>query len=259
MRRLLILLALVTVLIPSGTRAQTNDFTAGQLVLVTTEQATLRDAPSDSGASLATLAAGDELQILADDPVDNEGKTWWQVRSIELNLTGWLPEELLSPRYLEPTPDPGRRSAGSCEGMQEYQSSYLMDYSSTALMHLEATGILRAADSAGTDPQAFIAALSEREIMLLRDFYLDLATMMDELSPPDYALTWHQLQRDSFQLTGEIYGDAATLGFSEAGERHGEEAFAIVTALNTYFAQPATCTPFQTWARAQTLLGSVLA
>lgn len=259
MRRLLVFLGLVFVLLPSVTRAQENDFTAGQLVQVVEEEATLRDTPSDAGTSVGTVAAGDELQILADDPTENAGTFWWQVRSLERGLTGWLPDSALGPKYLEPTPDPGKRSAGPCEGMQEYQSYYLMDYSSTALTHLEATGILRAADSSGVDPQAFVAALTEREILLLSDFYHDLAEMMDGLSPPDFALEWHQLQRDSFQVTGDIYRDAATMGFAAAGEQHAVQAFALVAGLNEYFTQPGACEPFQTWAREQTLLGSLLA
>ena len=58
MRRLFLLLTLILILIPSTARAQQNDFAAGQFVLVTAESATLRDAPSDSAASVATVAAG---------------------------------------------------------------------------------------------------------------------------------------------------------------------------------------------------------
>ena len=75
MRRLLVLLSLVIVLIPLPARAQQNDFTAGQLVLLTAESATLRDAPSSSAASVATITASDDLQILADDPTEGDGES----------------------------------------------------------------------------------------------------------------------------------------------------------------------------------------
>ncbi len=258
MRRLLSLLCLVVLLIPVPARAQSNDFAAGQLVVVSAASETLRAAPGDTAAAVATVSAGEELQVLADDPAELDGGFWWNVRSIERAVSGWLPDGALGPKYLAPTPDPGQRGAGPCEGLQEYQGYYEISFSSTTLMHLAAIGILTEAGESPMGAQAFIESLTTRELTLLGAFYLDLAAMMDELSPPDFALEWHQLQRDAFQMTGEIYTEAATMGLAAAGEAHSATAIALVAATIDYFSQPSTCPSFLTWAREQSVYSTIL-
>lgn len=179
-----------------------------------------------------------------------------------LLLLCWLVALLFPPpaggQTPEATPEPGMRGTGPCDGLKTYQGFYLVAYSSTSYEHSEALELLRSASESDTSAEDFASSLTSEDMLLLRDYYLALAAVMDELSPPDFARDWHRLQQESLQLTGEIYGDAATLGLSAAGAMHSADASALIEALNTYFGRSSPCPAFLTWAREQSVLGSVL-
>jgi hypothetical protein len=257
MRRLLVLFLLVVVLIPSPAGAQQNEFSAGQLVLVTANGATLREAPGDTAASVATVTTGDELQVLTDDPTEVDATFWWNVRSLERGIDGWLPDSALAPKFLAPTPDPGQRSAGPCEGLDGYAADFVLLFDTTALSHPAAMEILNAIPTSNTDYVGFIETLSPEELLVLRDFYLALAEEMDRMDPPSFAKEWHQLQRDSLELTGDIFGDAASMGILAASTIHSQRTLELIDAVQVFFETPNRCPSFLTWAHAQTLLTSL--
>jgi hypothetical protein len=257
MRRLLVLLSLVIVLIPSGTSAQQNDFTAGQLVLVAIDGASLVDAPSFIATPVATVAAGEELQVQADEPIETGGTFWWNVRSLERDVIGWIPDHALEPKFLAPTPDPSSRGAGPCDGLDDYAADYLQLFSTTSVAHTDAMEILEAAPGSTEEYLDYIETLSEKDLLALQDFYLALAEEMDRLVPPEFAREWHELQRESLALTGDIYGDAATMGMVAASTFHSQRAVELVEAVDAFFDEPNRCPSFLTWAHAQTLLASL--
>jgi len=154
--------------------------------------------------------------------------------------------------------DPAVRGIGPSDGLKTYQGFYLVAYSSTSYEHPEALELLRAASESGMDTQTFASSLMPDDMLLLHSYYLALAAVMDELSPPEFAREWPRLQQQSLQLTGEIYGDGATVGLSAAGATHSADASALIEALNAWFDQPNACPAFLTWAREQSVLGSLL-
>ncbi len=174
----------------------------------------------------------------------------------------WLVAFLISApaaaQTIDATPDPYLRGTGPCDGLKTYQGFYLVSSSSTSYEHPEALELLRDASESGASADTFAQSLTPDDMLLLRDYYLSLASAMDEFSPPEFAREWHRLQQESLQLTGEIYGDTVSLGLSEAGAAHGAEASALITALNAYFDQPSPCPAFQIWAREQSVLAAML-
>ena len=228
MRRLLVLLSLVIVLIPLPARAQQNDFTAGQLVLVSIDRASIVDAPAFNATPVATVAAGEELHVLADEPVETDGTFWWNVRSLDRGVSGWLPDRVLEPKFFAAAADPGKRGAGACEGLDDYAAAYLRLFTISGAAHPEALEILEATPPSTTDYVGYIESLPAADLLVLEDFYLALAEAMDGVAPPAFAQTWHELQQDSLELSGDIFGDAATMGIMEASTLHSPRTFEIL-------------------------------
>ena len=131
-------------------------------------------------------------------------------------MSGWLPDSALAPKFVAAAADPGKRGAGACEGLDDYAAAYLRLFTISGASHPEALEILEAAPASTTDYFGYIETLSAADLLVLEDFYLALAEEMDGIEPPAFAQTWHELQQDSLELTGDIFGDAATMGIMEA-------------------------------------------
>jgi hypothetical protein len=179
-------------------------------------------------------------------------------------LLCWLAALLIPMPIAAQTPasdapvDPATRGIGPCDGLNIYQGFYLVAYSRTSSEHAAAITLLLGASESGMDPDAYFSSLASEDFQLLQAYYLALAEVMDEISPPEFASTWHELQQDSLRLTGEIYGEAVRLGLSQAGVGHGEESAQVIAELNAFFASPNPCPAFLTWAREQSVFGTLL-
>jgi hypothetical protein len=158
----------------------------------------------------------------------------------------------------EPTPDPGQRGAGPCGALDAYAANYLDAFNTTTQAHPEALEILTAAPSSASESTEFVSELPPEDLLVLSDYYLALAESMDALTPPEFAREWHEIQRASFQLSGDIYRDGAELGLAAASVQHTQEASELISALEQFFEQPNRCPSFQTWARSQSVLASFL-
>jgi hypothetical protein len=66
----------------------------GAVVVVTTDGLRLREAPSTSAPVLATLAAGQQLQIVGPS-VEGDGYTWWPVLDPNTGLQGYVAADFI--------------------------------------------------------------------------------------------------------------------------------------------------------------------
>jgi hypothetical protein len=69
--------------------SSTSAVGAGAVVVVTTDGLRLRETPSTSAPVLATLAAGQQLQIIGPS-VTGDGYTWWPVLDPNTGLQGYV-------------------------------------------------------------------------------------------------------------------------------------------------------------------------
>lgn len=258
MRRLLWIVSIVIFsLLPEIAAAQTNDFTAGQRVLVTSGE-TIRSAPSRSSNALGTVLPGDELQVLDDSPTEAEGEFWWSVRSVDQEMDGWLPDIALGPKHLAPTPDPGSRGEGPCAGFDTYAAAYITEFGAVAIVYHDAEAILQDAAIAQMTPEMFATSLTTDDMAMFGEYYAALADAMNRIEAPVFARGWHVLQQQSLAVTGQIYTDGANFGLAAAGGMHSQEVLPLIGGLTEFFAAPNRCPPFLTWAYAMTAYRDVI-
>lgn len=84
------------------------EFVRGEVVVTTTDGATLRTAPTADRNVIAPVPIG-EVFVVADGPVTNEGYVWYAVRGA--SLAGWIIADVLerspdTPPPVLPTPEP---------------------------------------------------------------------------------------------------------------------------------------------------------
>lgn len=251
MRRLLLFLSILFVLLPTRAAAQANNFSAGQMVIVTTAE-TLRSGPDITANAVATVTPGDEFQVLADDPTESDGAFWWSVHLVDQDLSGWLPDTTLAPKYHSPATDPAARGAGPCAGFEAYATDYQSAFTVVALTHPDAQAILDNAVLTQMDSAAFAASLSREDMALLGVYYTAAAEAIGALTPPTFAQAWQDLQQQSLAVTGQIFTDASSFGLVAAGGMHAQDSPPIIAGLNAFFAEPNRCPAFLTWAYAMT-------
>lgn len=88
-RRIVVLSVFMSVLLwPASGFTQTQDTRTTRVIA---DQTNLRDQPSTSGRTVATVAKGEELQVIA------QSGTWWEVRVVKTGATGFVHSLVVEP------------------------------------------------------------------------------------------------------------------------------------------------------------------
>jgi cyclophilin family peptidyl-prolyl cis-trans isomerase/plastocyanin len=137
-------------------------------------------------------------------------------------------------------------NAASCEGFADYQDAVERAEVSLVAQHPDVMEVF--AKYWDLEDEEVFEAMTSDELRALGAFFASYATALSGITPPDFALAWHENQIEIYFLLAEVLETTALSNFFTAALLYGTEFDQLEVEEEIALMQASGCPAFVAWA-----------
>lgn len=135
----------------------------------------------------------------------------------------------------------------ACAGFEDYQNAYDAAFLMGIALNPDATDVLLAWDNA-IDIDAALEATTPAEFRAVSNLLADVATEMEDISPPSFAARWHRNEIAYMWLFSEVFATAADSSLTTASIIYYSDNVALEAEEEAALEEASGCPAFVAWA-----------